>query len=84
LSCSVFVTDASHATELRRQRDATERLVATRQTAFTAKYGTPMSEDNIWLKGRRDEIASLDRILLSITDITCRAVRGAGVNDQTA
>lgn len=84
LSCSVFVTDASHATELRRQLDATERLVATRQTAFTAKYGTPMGNDNIWLKGRRDEIASLNRILLSITDITDHAVRGAGVNDQTA
>ena len=84
LSCPVFVTDASHATELKRQLDATERLVASRQTAFTAKYGTPMGEDNIWLKGRRDEIASLNRILLSITDITDHGVRGAGVNDQTA
>lgn len=84
LSCSVFVTDASHATELRRQLDITERLVTTRQTAFTAKYGNPMGEDNIWLQGRRDEIASLNRILLSIEDITDQAVRGAGVNDQTA
>ncbi|SKX63916.1 putative transposase/integrase [Mycobacteroides abscessus subsp. abscessus] len=83
LSCSVFVTDASHAPELRRQLDATERLVDTRQTAFTAKYGAPMGEDNIWLKGRRDEIASLNRILLSITDVTDQAVRGAGVADQT-
>ncbi len=50
--------------ELRRQLDATERLVAARQEAFTAKYGTPMGDDNIWLQGRRDEVDSLNRILL--------------------
>ena len=70
--------------ELRRQLDATERLIASRQEAFTAKYGSPMGEDNIWLQGRREEIDSLNRILLSITDITDRAVRGAGVTDQSA
>jgi hypothetical protein len=79
-----LVTDASHASELRRQLDATERLVVTRQEAFTAKYGAPMGEDNIWLQGRRGEIDSLNRIPLSITDITDRAVRGAGVTDQPA
>ena len=83
LSCSVFVTDASHAGELRRQLDATERLVTSRQSTFTAKYGSPMSENNIWFKGRRDEIASLNRILLSISDVSDHAVRGAGVNAQT-
>ena len=84
LTCPKFVTDATHAPELCRQLDATERLVATRQEAFTAKYGSPMGEDNIWLQGRRDEVDSLNRILLSITDITDRAVRGAGVTDQPA
>jgi integrase len=84
LVCPMFVTDATHAPELRRQLDATERLIASRQEAFTAKYGSPMGEDNIWLQGRRDEIDSLNRILLSITDITDRAVRGAGVTDQSA
>jgi len=64
--------------------DATERLVATRQEAFTAKYGSPMGDDNIWLQGRRGEVDSLNRILLSITDVTDRAVRGAGVTDQPA
>ena len=39
LTCSKFVTNITHAPELRRQLDATERLVATRQDAFTAKYG---------------------------------------------
>ncbi len=84
LTCPKFVTDATHAAELRRQLDATERLVATRQEAFTAKYGSPMGDDNIWLQGRRGEVDSLNRILLSITDVTDRAVRGAGVTDQPA
>jgi hypothetical protein len=35
-------------------------------------------------KGRRTEMDSLNRILLSITDVTDRAVRGAGVTDQPA
>jgi integrase len=84
LTCPKFVTDATHAPELRRQLEATERLVTTRQDVFTAKYGSPMGDDNIWLQGRRNEIDSLNRILLSITDITDRGVRGAGVTDQPA
>lgn len=38
-----------------------------------------MGDDNVWLQGRRTEMDSLNRILLSITD---RAVRSAGVTDQ--
>jgi hypothetical protein len=78
------VTDATHAPELRRQLESTEQLIATRQETFTAKYGSPMGEDNVWLQGRRDEMNSLNRILLSLTDVTDRAVRGAGVTDQPA
>jgi integrase len=84
LTCSKFVTDITHAPELRRQLETTERLVAARQEAFTARYGNPMGDDNIWLQGRRGEVDSLNRILLSITDVTDRAVRGAGVTDQPA
>jgi hypothetical protein len=84
LTCAKFVTDVTHGPELRRQLEDTERLVASRQEAFNAKYGAPMGEDNVWLQGRRQEIGSLNRILLSITDITDRAVRGAGVTDQPA
>ena len=84
LVCPKFVTDSTHEPELRGQLDATERLIASRQAAFTAKYGTPMGDDNVWLQGRHAEIESLNRILLSITDITHRAVRGAGVTDQPA
>jgi hypothetical protein len=82
LTCSKFVTDATHSPELRRQLDSTERLITTRQEAFTAKYGVAMGEDNVWLQGRRNEIDSLNRILLSIADVTDRAVRGAGVTEQ--
>lgn len=84
LTCSKFVTDATHGPELRRQLDSTEDLITARQDAFTAKYGSPMGDDNVWLQGRRDEINALNRILLSITDVTDRAVRGAGVTDQPA
>jgi integrase len=84
LTCAKFVTDVTHGPELRRQLEDTERLVASRQDAFSAKYGAPMGEDNIWLQGRQEEIGSLNRILLSITDVTDRAVRGAGVTDQPA
>lgn len=84
LTCPLFITDASHEPELRRQLELTQRLLATRQNAFIAKYGTPMGEDNIWFKGRQEEIQSLNRILLSITDVTDRGVRGAGVIDKPA
>lgn len=84
LTCAKFVTDVTHGPELRRQLEDTERLVASRQEAFCAKYGAPMGEDNVWLQGRQDEIGSLNRILLSITDVTDRAVRGPGVTDQPA
>lgn len=84
LTCSKFVTDATHAPELRRQLETTERLITARQEAFTAKYGVPMGDDNVWLQGRHVEIDSLNRILLSINDITNHAVRGAGVTDQPA
>lgn len=81
LTCPKFVTDATHVRELRRQLEATEKLVATRQATFTAKYGEPMGENNIWLKGRNDEVASLNRILLAITDVTEHAVRAPGARD---
>lgn len=84
LSCDKFVTDASHAPELRRQLADTEQLVEQRQAAFLAKYGTPMDEDNIWLQGRATETTSLQQILLAIEDVsdTSRAVRVAGANDR--
>jgi integrase len=85
LSCDKFVTDASHAPELRRQLTETERLVEQRKSTFLAKYGTAMDEDNVWLQGRATETASLRQILLSIENVsdTSQAVRGAGAKDRT-
>ena len=80
LSCSKFVTDSTHAPQLRTQLADTETLIEHRQAVFTAKYGAPMDETNIWLQGRRIEVDSLNRILLSINDVSAadKAVRGPG------
>lgn len=80
LSCSKFVTDATHAPQLRSQLTDTEALIERRQVAFTAKYGAPMGETNIWLQGRQAEVDSLNRILLKIDDVSAnKAVRGPGI-----
>lgn len=79
LSCSKFVTDSTHAPQLRSQLADTETLIERRQAAFTAKYGAPMNDTNVWLQGRLAEVHSLNRILLSIDDVSGdKAVRGPG------
>ncbi|MCJ0980465.1 tyrosine-type recombinase/integrase [Rhodococcus sp. ARC_M12] len=80
LSCSKFVTDSTHVPQLRAQLTDTEALIERRQAVFTAKYGTPMDETNIWLNGRQVEVDSLNRILLAIDTVsaTDKAVRGPG------
>jgi len=78
LTCDKFATDASHAPELNAQLNATQRLVETRQAAFLARFGTPMSNDNVWLAGRHDEITSLRGILLAVEAAPRQGVRGAG------
>jgi len=62
LTCDKFATDASFLPELRQQHQRTLQLIEIRQQAFTARSGTPMSEDNIWLQGRRREAAALEAI----------------------
>jgi len=74
LSCRKFVTDATFTQALQRQRDETEELVGRRQAAHAAKFGEPMTEDNIWLQGRTNELAALDAILVSIAGV--RSVDG--------
>lgn len=65
LTCDKFATDATHQPELSAQLDATQRLVRQRQDAFRARFGTEMDEDNVWLHGRRQEVTSLQGILLA-------------------
>jgi integrase len=90
LTCDKFATDATFLPELRAQEDRTLALIDTRQAAFTARAGAPMTPGNVWLEGRQREAAALDAI---ITALDARpetaahgqpgAVRGAGVPART-
>ncbi len=100
LTCDKFTTDASFLPELRQQKGKTLHLIGQRQQAFCDRTGTPMSEDNVWLQGRRREAASLAAIITTLEhnpqpdaehdpaaqpgDLAQRAVRGAGVTAGTA
>ena len=90
LTCDKFATDATFLPELRAQQDRTLALIDTRQAAFTARTGAPMTPGNVWLEGRQREAAALDAI---ITTLEARpetaahgqpsAIRGAGVPART-
>ncbi|SEN41480.1 hypothetical protein [Nonomuraea pusilla] len=86
LPCGKSVTDESHRPELERQLNDTEALIDRRQAQFTARFGEPMSEDNIWLAGA--ETTALRKILVAIDQVAVhedgkrRAVRGAGAPDR--
>ncbi|GGN46085.1 tyrosine-type recombinase/integrase [Streptomyces fuscichromogenes] len=83
LSCTKFVTDATFADTLQQQREETAKLIDRRQHAHVQRFGQPMTDDNVWLRGRTEEVAALDGVLLAIDrvrhhDGTTTAVRGAG------
>ncbi|SHN37542.1 tyrosine-type recombinase/integrase [Actinacidiphila paucisporea] len=83
LSCTKFVTDATFTDVLQQQRKQTAELIDQRQEAHTQRFGQSMTDDNIWLRGRSEEVAALDGVLLAIerirhSDGTTTAVRGAG------
>ena len=90
LTCDKFATDATFLPELRAQKARTLVLIDTRQDAFTARTGAPMTPGNVWLEGRQREAAALDAI---ITTLDARpetavhgqpgVVRGAGVPART-
>jgi integrase len=100
LTCDKFATDATFLPELRQQQDRTLHLIDQRQQAFCARTGTPMGEDNIWLQGRRGEVASLGAIITTLQRhpdtedrpgpaaepgaTPLRAVRGAGAAVRAA
>jgi hypothetical protein len=69
--------------ELTTQRERTLQLIDQRQTAFRARTGQDMGEDNVWLAGRRQEQHALDTIITTLQQTTPvdgngPAVRGAG------
>lgn len=78
LTCSVFVTDASHQNALERQLTETEALINRSTTAFQERHGRPMPEDNVWLLQRRAEHAALMKLLDTLQSTPDRAVQGAG------
>ncbi|WP_051423208.1 tyrosine-type recombinase/integrase [Arthrobacter sp. MA-N2] len=87
LSCTKFVTDASFTDDLERQRDETHSLVQQRQAAHIQRFGEAMTSNNIWLRGRQEELAALDGILLAIDGVrqedgTFTPLRGAGAPQQ--
>lgn len=84
LSCDKFATDATFLPDLEEQRARTEQLIDQRCATFQARTGHPMSKDNIWLAGRRQEHDALGRIIVKLEQVrladgTVRALRGGGV-----
>ena len=88
LTCDKFATDASFLPELNDQLQRTGRLIETRQAAFTARTGAPISEDNVWLAGRQTEQDALRNIITELEKEPGaapgpKAVRGAGTTART-
>jgi integrase len=78
LTCSVFVTDATHQSTLESQLADTEQLIARATADFQQRHGQPMPEDNVWLAQRRAEHAALTQLLATLATNPGRAVQGAG------
>lgn len=80
LSCGHFATDRTHIDDLRQQRSHTHALVQQRQEAFTARHGTPMGPEHVWLSQRTRELAALDAIIDRLAAQTgdSQAIRGPG------
>jgi integrase len=88
LTCDKFATDATFLPELKVQLDRTDQLIDERRAAFASRTGCQMSEDNVWLTGRRQEQDALGRIILTLsetrrTNNPAQAVRGSGVAART-
>jgi hypothetical protein len=74
--------------ELHNQLARTGQLIDDRREAFKTRTAQDMSDDNVWLAGRRQEQDALGRIILTLehtrlADGTVRAIRGAGVGART-
>jgi hypothetical protein len=74
--------------ELTTQLTRTEQLIGERCQAFKARTGQEMSQDNIWLAGRRQEQNALGPIVVKLeqtrlADGSIQALRGAGASAGT-
>ena len=88
MTCDKFATDASFLPELNDQLQRTGQLIETRQAAFTARTGAPMSQDNVWLASRRTEQNALRAIITELennpgTAAEPNAVRSTGTTART-
>jgi integrase len=77
LTCSVFVTDATHRQVLQRQLRDTAELIDRATTEFEQRHGHPMPEDNVWLTQRRAEHAALTRLIDALDSTPDAATHGA-------
>jgi integrase len=66
LTCGKFATDATFLPELRVQKERTLALIDSRQAAFTARAGSPMTAGNVWLDGRQREADALGAIITAL------------------
>ena len=87
LTCSHFVTDASHRAALVDQVTRTQELIILRQEAFSKRYGQAMGPEHVWLRGRITEIEATQKVLAAIDAAEQAAgprlaVLGAGARDQ--
>ncbi len=81
LTCPKFATDRAYYDAHTNHLHAIDELIEQRQAEFLARHGAPMSEDNVWLAGRRQERAALQAVLASLEAQSAddeRAIRGAG------
>ena len=88
LTCDKFATDATFLPELRTQLARTGQLIDDRRQTFKARTGQEMSEDNVWLAGRRQEHDALGRVIVTLehtrlADGTVHAIRGGGASART-
>jgi integrase len=79
--CDHFATDRTHLAEIHRQLTETEKLIEHRQAQHLARYGEPMSDNNIWLEQRLTEVRSirLEIAALEAQPHDTSIIRGAGV-----
>jgi len=66
LSCGHFATDRAHLDELRQQRADTARLLDQRRTHYRERAGRELTDDNVWVRERIRELASLDAIIATL------------------
>jgi hypothetical protein len=84
-TCGLFATDQSFTDVHREMLDRTRRLVSQRQAQHQQRTGQPMTDTNVWLQERLQEIAAVERILDRLEQHPDgeRSLQGGGVAART-